>query len=179
MIDLKNFYISRIYNSNIEQKFYIYFRNHDTHKYKFFIRIGLTIDDIVYIKVDELKYFNTLYKLISHTLDLLDIKRDIHKIRYQYSEHGFISFDDKYEIMKIYHYGHTLADAYLQDDYITLYEYKKSTCMYEKGQNLFLLDQGNISLITADDITSANKLLEDSKSEILAGINYFNFLTKR
>lgn len=81
--------------------------------------------------------------------------------------------------MKIYCYGHTLADVYLQDDYIILYEYNKSTCMYEKGDNLFLLNQGNISLIKADDNNAANKLLENCKSEILAGINYFNFLTRR
>lgn len=177
MLNLKNFKIEKIYDSNIENIFEL--QSYINKPYKFTIRIGLTINDIVYIKVEQFTYFSILYKLIHHVLHLLEVKRDIHKIRYQYSEHGFISFDDKYEIMKIYHYGHTLADVYLQDDYITLYEYKKSTCMYEKGQNLFLLNQGNISLITADDITSANKLLEDSKSEILAGINYFNFLTKR
>ena len=177
MLNLKNFKIEKIYDSNIEQVFEL--QSYINKPYKFTIRIGLTIDDIVYIKVEQFTYFSILYKLIHHVLHLLEVERDIHKIRYQYFEHGFISFDDKYEIMKIYHYGHTLADVYLQDDYITLYEYKKSTCMYEKGQNLFLLAQGNISLITADDITSANKLLEDSKSEILAGINYFNFLTKR
>lgn len=177
MLNLKNFKIEKIYDSNIENIFEL--QSYINKLYKFTIRIGLTINDIVYIKVEQFTYFSILYKLIHHVLHLLEVKRDIHKIRYQYSEYGFISFDDKYEIMKIYHYGHTLADVYLQDDYITLYEYKKSTCMYEKGQNLFLLDQGNISLITADDITSANKLLEDSKSEILAGINYFNFLTKR
>ena len=177
MLNLKNFKIEKIYDSNIENIFEL--QSYINKPYKFTIRIGLTINDIVYIKVEQFTYFSILYKLIHHVLHLLEVKRDIHKIRYQYSEHGFISFDDKYEIMKIYHYGHTLADVYLQDDYITLYEYKKSTCMYEKGQNLFLLDQGNISLIIADDITSANKLLEDSKSEILAGINYFNFLTRR
>ena len=177
MLNLKNFKIEKMYDSNIEHIFEL--QSYINKPYKFTIRIGLTINDIVYIKVEQFTYFSILYKLIHHVLHLLEVKRDIHKIRYQYSEHGFISFDDKYEIMKIYHYGHTLADVYLQDDYITLYEYKKSTCMYEKGQNLFLLNQGNISLITADDITSANKLLEDSKSEILAGINYFNFLTRR
>lgn len=177
MLNLKNFTIEKIYDSNIEYIFEI--QSYINKLYKFTIRIGLTIDDIVYIKVEQFTYFSILYKLIHHVLHLLEVKRDIHKIRYQYSEYGFISFDDKYEIMKIYYYGHTSADVYLQDDYITLYEFKKSTCMYEKGNNLFLLNQGNISLIRADDNDAANKLLEDCKSEILAGINYFNFLTRR
>ena len=178
MLNLKNFKIEKIYESNIERIFEI--QSYVNKPYKFTIRIGLTINDIVYIRVEQFTYFSILCKLVYHVLYLLEIK-DIHnhKIRYHYSNHGFISFDDDYKIMKIYCYGHTLADVYLQDDYIILYEYNKSTCMYEKGDNLFLLNQGNISLIKADDNDAANKLLENCKSEILAGINYFNFLTRR
>ena len=179
MIDLQCFHIDGVYKSNIYEEFHVYFSNLGDKIYEFKIRINLT-NDTVFVNVDKLYYFDTLYTLIKHVLKILDVDRDGHNIKYQYTKSNFISFDSELEIMKVYYGGHTLADVYLQEDYIELYKPNKSIRRYEKSGNLFLLDHDNISILrTDDDLNTANKLLESCKSEILAGIKYFNFLTKR
>lgn len=177
MIDLKDFHISRIYNSNIEQKFYIYFRNHDTHEYKFSIRIGLTIDDIVYIEVEKLKYFDTLCRLISYTLDLLDIKKDIHKIRYKFSKVNSMSLDMESKMMRVYNMGRIVADIYLDDEYVNLYKF--DGIKSEKTDIMCFLSNNNLRIIKNSSSYDADSILDNSKHEILESINYFNFLTKR
>lgn len=179
MIDLNRFEIKRTYNSNVSEEFSVYFRNHDDHEYKFTIRVDFKIGgDIVYIDINSLRYFNTLRNIINNILNLLDVEVDSHRIRYTYSKGRYISFDENNEVMKIYCGQILLADVYLQEDYIELYDYNYLTCK-SKSSAFCFLDQNKLHLMRADDLDLANKLLEDSKSEILAGINYFNFLTKR
>lgn len=178
MLDLQYFHIAGVYKSNIYEEFHVYFSNLGDNIYEFKIRINLT-DDTVFVNVDKLYYFDTLYTLIKHVLKILDIDRSDNSIKYQYTRSNFISFDNKLKIMKVYYGGHTLADVYLQEDYIELYKFNKSTCIYEKSDCLYLLDRDNIRIISADNLTTANVLLENCKEELLAGINYFRFLTKR
>lgn len=124
-----------------------------------------------------MKYFDTLQKLIHHTLNLLDEKVNSYRIRYKYSKGRYISFDEDntiMRIMKIYYGQIVLVDVYLQEDYVDLYD-----CESKKGGAFCFLDQNKLHLMRADDLNLANKLLEENESEILTAINYFNFLTKR
>ena len=177
MLDLQNLTIKRIDNSNVSQRFIVHLRNNTNHEYKFTIRIGCTIDDIVHIEVEKSVYFLTLYKIIRQLLNLLDIQRDDHKIRYNFSQYSDISIDLKSKILKIYCLGKEVADVYLNDNCINLYE--TSYNKYGKTDIFCSINDNDLYVLKGSDLSYANKLLGENKSLILTAINYFNFLAKR
>lgn len=179
MPNIKNFNIVRTYCSNINEDFTIEVLDGYGNDYNFDMSIGLTIDDSIYVDIKKFENFSTLYKLIKSVLSILNIDTDYENIRYKFSDTNYISFKESFNIMKIYTCGHVLADVYIKDGYIILYKFNSKTLKYEETDYICIVDNNDIKIIRANNISDANMLLSSMKQEILTAVNYYNFLFKR